>query len=125
MSENKKFVSIQSSIDIAVTAGLQMLDVTNKDAHIPDRLKVQALWPRVTVMIYKGVGKYPAEITEWESVKKLVEAKILTIGQIDEEATEAEKEVANKLDIEMEDIKSQIAAMKKEKKKNLAEIAEE
>lgn len=121
----KKFVTIQSSIDIAVTAGLQALDVTNKDAHVPDRLKVQALWPRLSVMIYKGVGKYPAEIAEWESVKALAENKILTIGAISDEASEKETEVANKLEIEMNDVKAQLAALKKEKKKNLAEIAEE
>lgn len=120
-----KFITIQSSIDIAVTPGLQALDVTNKDAHVPDRLKVQALWPRLSVMIYKGVGKYPAEIKEWESVKKLVANKILTIGEESDTANEKEEEAAKKLDTEMQDVKAQLAALKKEKKKSLTEIAEE
>ena len=120
-----KFVTIQSTMDIAVTPGLQALDVTNKDAHVPDRLKVQALWPRLAVMIYKGVGKYPAEIKTWDSVKTLVANKILTVAEESEEASEDEKKVAQKLEEDMKDVRAQLAALKKEKKKSLNEIAEE
>lgn len=76
-----KLVQIQSSVTIRVTTGLQNKDVTNPDAHVPDRLKVNPLWPKHMVLIRAGVHYYPVEIKEWPSVKKLAEDKILTIGQ--------------------------------------------
>ena len=41
-----KFVQIQSDVTIRVTTGLQNKDVTNPDAHVPDRLKVNPEWPK-------------------------------------------------------------------------------
>ena len=79
-----KFVQIQSSVTIRVTTGLQNKDVTNPDAHVPDRLKVNPEWPKHQVLIRKGAYRYPAEIVEWESVKALANDKILTIGSIEE-----------------------------------------
>lgn len=76
-----KLVQIQSSVTIRVTTGLQNKDVTNPDAHVPDRLKVNPLWPKHMVLIKQGVGFYPVEIKEWASVKKLAEDNIITIGQ--------------------------------------------
>ena len=79
-----KFVQIQSSVTIRVTTGLQNKDVTNPDAHVPDRLKVNPEWPKHQVLIQAGAHRYPAEITEWPSVKALAADKILTIGSIEE-----------------------------------------
>ena len=79
-----KFVQIQSDVTIRVTTGLQNKDVTNPDAHIPDRLKVNPEWPKHQVLIRKGAHRYPAEIVEWMSVKALAADKILTIGSIEE-----------------------------------------
>ena len=79
-----KFVQIQSSVTIRVTTGLQNKDVTNPDAHVPDRLKVNPEWPKHQVLIRKGAYRYPAEIVEWESVKALANDKILTVGSIEE-----------------------------------------
>ena len=79
-----KFVQIQSGITIRVTTGLQNKDVTNPDAHVPDRLKVNPEWPKHQVLIRKGAYRYPAEIVEWASVKALANDKILTIGSIEE-----------------------------------------
>lgn len=76
----KDFVYIQSNIDIMVTSGLQGEDVTNKDAHVPDRLKVNPLWPRLKCLIRRGQHLYPSEITTWNTVKRLQEDKVLTIG---------------------------------------------
>ena len=78
---NKPYIRIQSSIDICVTAGLQNQDVTNPDAHVPDRLKVNPLWPKMTVLIRKGVGVYPSDIAEWPTVKALAKDKVLTLGE--------------------------------------------
>lgn len=79
-----KMVQIHSNITIRVTTGLQNQDVTNVDAHIPDRLKVNPEWPKHQVLIRAGQGSYPAEIVEWPSVKALAADKILTIGAISE-----------------------------------------
>lgn len=79
-----KFVQIQSSVTIRVTTGLQNKDVTNPDAHIPDRLKVNPEWPKYQVLIRKGAHRYPAEITDWASVKSLAADNILTIGSVEE-----------------------------------------
>lgn len=81
-----KMVQIHSNITIRVTTGLQNQDVTNVDAHIPDRLKVNPEWPKHQVLIRAGQGTYPAEIAEWPSVKALAADKILTIGAISEVA---------------------------------------
>lgn len=100
-----KLVQIQSQISIRVTTGLQNKDVTNPDAHVPDRLKVNPEWPKHMILITKGVGYYPVEIKTWKTVQALAEQKVITIGQeIDKEeldkkesadyatAQEAEKE---------------------------------
>lgn len=81
-----KFVQIQSSITIKVTTGLQNKDVTNPDAHVADRLKVNPEWPKHQVLIREGAHRYPAEITNWPSVRALANDKILTIGSISEVA---------------------------------------
>ena len=77
----KEYVYIQSTMDITVTAGLQNEDVTNPDAHIPDRLKVNPVWPKMRIMIEQGRHIYPKLIAEWDTVKSLVKAGILTIGE--------------------------------------------
>lgn len=88
----KPYVRIHSSVTINVTPGLQNQDVTNKDAHVPDRLKVSPLWPKLTVLIQAGEGVYPSEIAEWPTVKALEHDKLLTIGQyMDKADNEAEK----------------------------------
>lgn len=117
-----KFVTIHSSLTITVTPGLQNLDVTNPDAHVPDRLKVSPQWPRATVQIVKGVGKYPAEIAEWNTVKSLAKKKILTIGEITEDAdAETEKKA-----VDLERNLGEIEPKKKTKKeKTLADVAGE
>lgn len=79
-----KFVQIQSDVTIRVTTGLQNKDVTNPDAHVPDRLKVNPEWPKHQVLIRKGAHRYPVEIAEWPSVKALAADKILTIGSTEE-----------------------------------------
>ena len=85
-----KFVRIQSEKTINVTAGLQHQDVTNPDAHIPDRLKVSPSWPKLTVLIKRGAHWYPAEIAEWNTVKALANDKILTIGEFSDTCDDVE-----------------------------------
>ena len=122
-----KFVQIQSTMNITVTPGLNNKDVTNKDAHVADRLKIAALWPKGTVDIKQGVGYYPAYITKWNTVKALADKKVLTIGQYFEElpsgATEEEGRKAKKLDQAMKEIKA--AEGKEIKEIKLEDIAGE
>lgn len=94
--ETKAFVRIQSNTTINVTMGLHNQDVTNKDAHVPDRLKVNPLWPKLTVLIRQGVHWYPSEIAEWPTVKALAEDKILTIGEFSDSCEEEGEAKAEK-----------------------------
>lgn len=118
----KKFVRIQSTMNITVTPGLQHQNVTNEDAHIPDRLKVAAEWPKAMVDIKVGVGLYPAYIAEWNTVKCLVKDKILTIGEFVDDADDESKAKKEKIDRALEDIE---AKTKKVKSFNLNDIAGE
>lgn len=81
MADTKKYVRIQSNQTIQVTCGLQHEDVTNPDAHVPDRLKVSPSWPTCSVVISAGAHLYPSEIATWPTVKALAKDKILTIGE--------------------------------------------
>ena len=120
MAKTLPFVRIQSSKNIQVTCGLQNLDVTNKDAHVPDRLKVNALWPKATLLIREGTGVYPSEIVDWPTVKALANDKIITIGQFLEKAETTEEEhVKTKLEEGLNEIKENQEAVKA----SLADIA--
>lgn len=122
-----KQVRIQSTITITVVPGLHHKDVTNKDAHIPDRLKVSPLWPKATVMIRQGAHYYPAEIVEWPAVKALEKDGILTIGQI-EEATGEVIDDSKNLNAELDAIENEATNSRKRKSsqpETLADIASE
>lgn len=124
---SEKFIKIQSTMNITVTAGLQGLDVTNADAHVPDRLKVQSLWPKLTVDIHEGVGNYPEYIKDWNTVKALVRDKVLTIGAVVEsEITEDEKAKKAALDENMKEVDNALGKKdKKNKDVKLEDIAGE
>lgn len=77
----KNYVRIQSTRTITVTPGLQAQDVSNPDAHVPDRLRVSPIWPKSCVQIKEGTFYYPAEIVNWNTVKSLVNDKVFTIGE--------------------------------------------
>lgn len=96
MAKKAKYVRIQSRQTIQVTCGLQNNDVTNPEANIPDRLKISPSWPRCCVIIKEGAHLYPSEIAEWSTVKALANDKILTIGEFTDELDEDNKDVAEK-----------------------------
>lgn len=118
-----KFVQIQSSVTIRVTTGLQNKDVTNPDAHVPDRLKVNPEWPKHQVLIQAGAHRYPAEIAEWPSVKALALDKILTIGSIEEvdesKLDELEQKDLNTVSEATKEFKMPDVEQKKSNKKTL------
>lgn len=100
----KNFVRIQSNETIVVTSGLQHIDVTNPDAHVPDRLKINPSWPKTTCQISKGVGVYPSYVAEWPTVKALVKDKVLTIGEYLDDGDENAQKVKEELDRELKTI---------------------
>lgn len=120
-----KIVRIQSTMTITVTPGLQHKDVTNPDAHVPDRLKVSPLWPKAMVMIKQGVGYYPAEIIEWPVVKLLEKDSILTIGTVTESEETEYVEAETKLENELEAIDREATTKRKRKGETLAELVSE
>ena len=71
----KKFIKIQSSINITVDAGLTCINMTNADARVAERLKVQPTWVGTRIDITEGAHYYPAIIKTWDSAKD-VEIKI-------------------------------------------------
>ena len=87
-----KFIRIQSTKNIEVTEGLQSIDMTNRDAHVPDRFRVASAWVQTRVLIREGAGYYPAIIKDWGSVKALQKDGVLTLG---EETDECDDPVAN------------------------------
>lgn len=92
----KAYVRIQSQININVTSGLEYRDVTNPDAHVGDRLKINSLWSKRIIPIKEGSHFYPSEITEWNTVKSLQKDKVITIGEYTDEP-DFEKEEAKAL----------------------------
>lgn len=92
MAQTKKYVRIQSNQTIQVTCGLQHEDVTNPDAHVPDRLKVSPSWPTCSVVISQGAHLYPSEIATWPTVIALKNDKILTIGEYTDELDDDNKQ---------------------------------
>lgn len=117
----KAYVRIHSDITIAVTAGLQNLDVSNPDAHVPDRLKVSAEWPKLTVLIKKGEGLYPIEIKTWDTVKALAKDKIITIG--DETDSDEGTDVADRKATLIANMKEVESKLKGKASKSLNDVA--
>ena len=108
----KQFVRIQSEVDIMVSAGLQSINMSNKDAHVADRLNVKSAWVGTRVLITKGMGYYPAEIKTWDSVKALANDKLLTIGEEVDEIDGTPEEVKK-----AEAVVTKLASEKKKYKK--------
>lgn len=98
----KRFIRIQSSKNINVTAGLQSIDMSNKDAHVADRLNISQVWTGTRVLIKEGVGYYPAVINTWPAAKKMAELNILSFGEMTDECPEQYKEYAEELEKKLE-----------------------
>lgn len=78
----KKYVKIQSTMNIAVTPGLQCSDYTDPKKNVADKLNIKPRWQNACIEIKMGVHYYPAEIANWNTVKALVKKNILTIGEV-------------------------------------------
>ena len=121
----KKFVQISSLVDIRVVRDYDYIDLNPKDtAEKNSGVKVNPLWVGSEVLIRKGVGVYPSEITKWSSVKKLAEIKKITIGaDTDEGTAEAERQKAAIAKVE-ESIKKQKPNTSSTSKKPQLELGE-
>ena len=85
-----KQVKIQSTTTIHVSKNLEYKDFTATNPDPQNKLKIVADWTRNTVCIKAGVDYYPAEIAEWDAVKALEKANVLTIGEVTEKKTKKE-----------------------------------
>lgn len=114
-----KYVRIHSTVNITVTPGLQYQDVTNPQAQVADRLKINPLWAKSTVDIKEGSHLYPVEIKKWSTVKALADEKVITIGEeVDKPGDEPEVEkVKENLDRNLDEMK------KRQTLKKLKELA--
>ena len=123
----KKYVKIQSSMNIAVTPGLQYSDYTKKDSDLPNRFNIKARWHNASVEIKTGAHYYPAEIVKWNTVKALADKGILTIGEYVESIPDSKlADEAEKVEAKYEKGKSimEANAVKKTATKKLSEIGE-
>lgn len=117
----KKYVRIHSKRTIQVTSGLQHEDVTNPDAHVPDRLKISPRWPLCLVVINQGSHLYPSEIVDWPTVKALAKDKVLTIGEFTDDLDEEDSKTAE-TKIKLEENLKKLNQVTKTKK--LSDIAQ-
>lgn len=100
------YVQISSTKTIQVTCGLQFEDVTNADAHVPDRLRVLPKWG--CILIKKGAFDYPIEILEWPTVKALIASKVFTIGA---ESADTTDEKAKEMKTAVEELNAELSPL--------------
>lgn len=108
----KKFIRVQSNINIDVTPGLLYVDMTNEDAHVPDRFRVASAWVQSRIAIREGAHLYPAVIQNWGSVKSLVKSGKLTLGTETDEGDDTAQEMYDRLDREEKKYRERTAAAK-------------
>lgn len=82
MVQKTQYLKIQSKLNVNITSGLDHLDMTDVNANVGDKLKVQALWAKQIVRIKAGVSYYPVEIKDWNTTKALVRGDMITLGEI-------------------------------------------
>lgn len=80
----KKFVQITSTVNIEVYASLEAIQVVTSGNQKGDRMNAKSGWAKIRVLLTIGTSWYPAEILNWESVKRLAAKEIITIGKQDD-----------------------------------------
>ena len=78
-----KKITINSLQTIVVTPNTNIKDLTDRNnTSNPNKLRAQLDWREDRpVKILQGVYEYDAKLEKWNSVKALVEAKIITISK--------------------------------------------
>ena len=119
--EMKKFVNINSQINIEVYPDLNAVDTTNPTAAMADRLSAKPNWV-YPILIKTGIHFYPAEIKNWKSVKALQKKKVLSVAEEVDEVPEDEREKCEEMRKKMAKI---LARSNSQQKAKAAEPKEE
>ena len=114
----KKFVKINSTTNIEVYPDLDVVDATNANAPMADRLNVKPNWV-FPVLIRTGIHYYPSEVKTWKGVKSLEKKKVLSISEEIDEVPEDERAICEELKKKM----AKIAARQGTKKETKTEAA--
>ena len=122
--EMKKFVKINSTINIEVYPDLSAIDTTNMSAAMPDRLSAKPNWV-YPILIKTGIHYYPVEIKGWKSVKALERNGKLSISEEVDDVPEAEKAKCEEMRKKMAKVLARTGVKKEEKKTAKAEKPEE
>lgn len=85
---SKRFITISNSsgTTIVVTRGVECINSTNIKSPMGDRLSIKPAWTNFQVVLKIGVGYYPIEIKNWNTVKNLEKDRQVTIGKEVDEA---------------------------------------
>ena len=113
--EMKKFVNINSTMNIEVYPDLDAIDTTNPTAAMADRLSAKPNWV-YPVLIKTGIHYYPAEVKTWKSVKALQKKKILSVSEEVDEVPEEEKALCEEMRKKMAKVLARSVAKKETKK---------
>ena len=90
-----KKITIQATQAVIVTPDLEIRDLTDLNSTAPNKLRAVMDWKDLQpVKISQGVGEYNAHIKEWQTVKALVKAKVLTISESVEETTQPQTQAS-------------------------------
>lgn len=95
----KKFVQINSTINIYVVGDFTYVDGTDYASTAPNKLNIKPLWTNQEIMIKEGQHYYPAAIKNFPAVKSLVNKGILMIGQESDTADDEGMKLYNDLKI--------------------------
>lgn len=76
----KRFVKINSTINVEVYPDLDAIDTTNEAAPMADRLSAKPNWV-FPILIREGIHYYPSAIKEWKSVKSLEKHSKLSVSE--------------------------------------------
>ena len=102
-------ITINSLQTVVVTPNTEVRDLTDKNnTSNPNKLRAQLDWGEDRpVKILQGVYEYDAKLEKWNSVKALVEAKVITISKnsftafdINENKQKVEVKKLNKMKLE-------------------------
>ena len=118
--EMKKFVNINSTMNIEVYPDLDAIDTTNPTAAMADRLSAKPNWV-YPILIRTGIHYYPAEVKNWKSVKALQRKKILSVSEEVDDVPEDEKALCEEMRRKMAKVLSRTTSKKKEKEEKKPE----
>jgi len=118
-----KYVFIHSTRTVNVTTGLQFQNKTNPNLNVKDNFKIKPVWPTMIVQLLEGRHLYPSIVADFNSVKSLKEAGIVSIAEGTDEIP-ADENLSRIKDIEKK-LRSLILAKQAEEDKKIEEAKQE